>query len=392
LLVLAVVLGTCSCREARRDPQTGRVRVLYIGDAWGPSPFFHMQAEPLLSATPIPATYEHLGTYSYTELNEFMRIYMPRTYRQFTDNYDVLILSDTNRNLYKIDQLQWFRRGVFEEGIGMMMVGGVEAFGAEAHPTWGDSPVEEALPVDCIDDETFRFDFKVTVEIPGHPFIESLPWETMPIFRGMNVVDPKPGSDVLLRADLRPFHPVLVYWEYGEGASLAHTPDWTPGWGSMVMNYWDYYPDYVVNLQYLVAGIEIPDDPDLIHEIRERFVQYRIDRALAISLMDFVEEFGADISVGQEHFDEISDLHSEAEELYIEQEYVECLELTNRLDEEFAELSEELVDLKESALFWIYVVEWVAVTATGLVCGFVVWTLMVKRRLYREVQITRASM
>jgi len=30
-----------------------------------------------------------------------------------------------------------------------------------------------------------------------------------------------------------------------------------------------------------------------------------------------------------------------------------------------------------------------AVTGTSLICGFVLWTLMVRRRLYREVVTTR---
>jgi len=60
------------------------------------------------------------------------------------------------------------------------------------------------------------------------------------------------------------------------------------------------------------------------------------------------------------------------------------------MDEEFSKLSERLVELKERALLWIYAVEWIAVTATGLFCGSVVWSLMVRRRMYREVQVTRA--
>ncbi len=391
LLTLALFLSACSCREARRDPQTGRIRVLYIGDAWGPTPYFHLETEPIFSTTPIPATYAHIGTYSPRQLKQFMRIYMPRVYREFIDNFDLLILSDTNRNLYEIKQLQWFRQGISDEGIGMMMAGGIEAFGGSNYPSWGDSPVEEALPVICMKDQTFTQDFKVTIEDSDHPFIGSLPWRTMPVFHGMNIVKAKDGAKVLLRSDLKPYHPVVVYWEYGEGASLAHTPDWTPAWGTSVMNEWDYYPDYVANMNYLIAGVKIPDDPDLIHVLRDKFLQYSINRAMAISLMEFVEEFGAEISAGQEHLDEISAIHSEAEELYVEQEYDQCLDLVNRIAEEFAELSEELVELKERALFWIYMVEWMAVTATALVCGFVLWTLMVRRRLYREVRITRAS-
>jgi hypothetical protein len=45
--------------------------------------------------------------------------------------------------------------------------------------------------------------------------------------------------------------------------------------------------------------------------------------------------------------------------------------------------------LKDRALFWIYVIEWLSVSGTFLLAGFVLWTLMVRRRLYRQVASTR---
>ena len=47
------------------------------------------------------------------------------------------------------------------------------------------------------------------------------------------------------------------------------------------------------------------------------------------------------------------------------------------------------LEAKDAALFWVFVTEWLVVTASGLICGAVVWTLMVRRRLYREVTVTR---
>ena len=390
IIVLILLLAGANGREPRKDPETGRIRVLYIGDAWGPSPYFHISAEPSFIGTPIPATYKHLGTYGDRELRQFMRIYMPRNFREFTSTYDLLILSDTNRGLYKNEQLEWFKRGVEENGIGLMMVGGVEAFGGDKYPTWGESPVEEALPVLCIWDKTFRTDFKVLVSQPDDPFIKSLPWKTMPFFHGMNVVTAKDGSKVLLKSDKEPYHPVLVYWEYGKGSTIAHTPDWTPAWGASIMNYWDYYSDYVANMNYLNAGVKIPQNPELIHQIRSKFRNYVISRALAVSLMDFVEKFGAKISYGEQRLDEIADIHKEAELLYIAQEYDQTLSVLNEVAEEFTILSEELVELKDKALLWIYIVEWLTVSGTAIICGIVLWTLMVRRRLYREVKITRA--
>jgi hypothetical protein len=33
--------------------------------------------------------------------------------------------------------------------------------------------------------------------------------------------------------------------------------------------------------------------------------------------------------------------------------------------------------------------EWLVISGTSMITGFVLWTLMVRRRLYREVQVTK---
>jgi hypothetical protein len=60
--------------------------------------------------------------------------------------------------------------------------------------------------------------------------------------------------------------------------------------------------------------------------------------------------------------------------------------------EEFQVVSTESMRLRERALLWVYVVEWLAVTGTLLVCGMVLWTLMIRKRLYRQVAVTRGRL
>jgi hypothetical protein len=45
-------------------------------------------------------------------------------------------------------------------------------------------------------------------------------------------------------------------------------------------------------------------------------------------------------------------------------------------------------EVKNEALLWVYLTEWLSVSGTALIVGFVLWTLMVRRRLYREVETT----
>jgi len=48
-----------------------------------------------------------------------------------------------------------------------------------------------------------------------------------------------------------------------------------------------------------------------------------------------------------------------------------------------------VMQLKDQAMLWIYLIEWSVVTATFALGGIVLWSLMVRRKLYREVQETR---
>lgn len=45
--------------------------------------------------------------------------------------------------------------------------------------------------------------------------------------------------------------------------------------------------------------------------------------------------------------------------------------------------------VKERALMWVYLIEWSVITGTFGVVGFATWTLMLRKRLYREVETTR---
>ena len=62
------------------------------------------------------------------------------------------------------------------------------------------------------------------------------------------------------------------------------------------------------------------------------------------------------------------------------------------MDEAFlglARVAEASVQAKDAVLFWVYIIEWATVSATSAVVGVVVWALMVRKRLYREVEMTR---
>ena len=77
--------------------------------------------------------------------------------------------------------------------------------------------------------------------------------------------------------------------------------------------------------------------------------------------------------------------------VYIQQDYESVIGVIKEARERLDEAVDLAMRLKDRALLWIYITEASAVMATSLICGVILWTLMVKRRLYREVSTTRST-
>ncbi len=382
---LLFVVITKADAEPALDPATGRIRVLYLGDAWGIlSPVQYMNLDPMLVLTPVPASQGHLG--GIADMSRYLRVYLPRTYDDLLLNQDLTILSDTVSSIYKPYQLNWFRDSVIQDGKALLMVGGREIQDGD----WPDKPVEEALPVKWNPTGlTYEKVFKALPTETPSAFLDALPFDKMPYYTGLNVARTKEGSQLLLRADVQDY-PVLAYWEVGKGSGLVHTPDWTPAWAGEVWN-WEYYPDFVSNMLYLAARAEIPSDPLLIHRIREEFYQLSIQRGVLTGLAEFVDTFGANTRVLEDELSQIDEIRRDAMSTYIRQEYETVIDIVQEARERLDDAVDLAMELKDRALLWIYITEASAVTATSLICGVILWTLMIKRRLYREVGITRSG-
>jgi hypothetical protein len=126
-----------------------------------------------------------------------------------------------------------------------------------------------------------------------------------------------------------------------------------------------------------------------MHAVRTSLRQYSHERSLITSLTEFVDRFGANLVPIERRLVEISEMKKEANRLYTEQEYEAVLARMDEISTAISELGMEALRLKRSALFWVFLIEWLAVMGTFMVCGFILWSLMVRRRLYRDVEATR---
>ena len=110
-----------------------------------------------------------------------------------------------------------------------------------------------------------------------------------------------------------------------------------------------------------------------------------------LAVIEFVEKFGADPTGVNERLDSMDDRHAQASRLYLEGDYDGAGTLLFELLDEFTDLENELLQAKDRAFFWIYLAEWAGVLGVGILCGVTLWTLMIRRRFYREVATTAYS-
>jgi hypothetical protein len=216
-----------------------------------------------------------------------------------------------------------------------------------------------------------------------------------------NLVTLKPGAELLAKADRNTLqymgqeHPILVTWELQDGARVfACTGEIAQSaiflnYGGVSYTPWEYYGDLHSNLMIYLAQRPVPQDVDLVHSVRSIAFQIRTRSSLLLNLLEFIEDFGASTQGIMKEIDDTNNMIASARQDYIELRFEEVLELYNEIVDVLGELEQDAIELKERALLWVYLIEWLAVSGVSLLSGFILWSLMVRRRLYKEIGTTR---
>ena len=197
----------------------------------------------------------------------------------------------------------------------------------------------------------------------------------------------------------RPGSTVIAVWRAGQEDAIvagtygqAKTLMIPMGWDNVPTETrkWYYYVDFVLNHLYFVAQVKIPEDLAEIHELRTDFVEYYDQKAMASSLLEFVDKFGANTRPLEAMLGDLDLEKKQAENLYLRDDYAGALDVMAEVLAGFQTVSDEAVRVRERALLWVYIIEYLVVTGTSAIVGSVLWALMVRRRLYKEVAVTRA--
>ncbi len=405
LIIIALFLAAASASvtaEPKVDPNTGRIRTLFIGDPYV-KPGYPTRAfieDPKIELMRIPAEIGSTNpSFGKQQMERFLRLYLPRSRSDFLQNYDMVILTAIRSSDLKIEVQKWIKEGVEDIGMGFLMSDDPTSFGGSdtvwtTGPPWDPTPVGDILPVVKAGRKSFRdHNFRIK-PVTDSPLTKGIPWEKMPLIWSHNRPDPKDGATILavttdetVSTDPKNDE-VIIYWDYGQGRSLAFVWDWG-GNGIVEFYRWAYWKDVLARLVYFPARAKIPGDVSLTHTLRSEISDYESTKNLVLSLIEFADTFGANINELNEELSETDSLRRNVDELWIDEEYEKCIPEMQEAMDSLNRVMQSALDAKDRALLWVYIVEWLTVAGTFILVGVAVWTLMIRRKLYRQVSATR---
>jgi len=381
--------------------EDGRIDLLYVGCVARSMPYWLMRSDPLFRTTFVQATIRDFMLFgpmpapTLSDLHRLVRLYMPRTLDEVVTNYDVIVFFEANVHAVggHIDKLA---RAVPEGELGFLMVGGWQSFGGAAgYPAWGETPIGKLLPTEDVQTVWEEgVDLRLEIDEPDNDFISSLPLNPKdPALQGAvwdhNLLKVRPGADLLARAvSPKCNDPLMVTWRYDGGPrtfSLASEG----GWRLYSISKWEYDYDFCSNMLIYLDDRPVPQEIELVRAARSRIFEVATRRSMLISLLEFCESFGANTQGVVERVEEMDRVAAEALPQYLDLRFEEVIDTYSTVMEMMEDVEDEAIRLKERALLWVYIIEWFTVTATLLLCGGTLWSLMIRRSLYQQVKSTR---
>ena len=384
---LILVLLAFPLVEAGSGPE-GTVRTICLGDVvdqyGGFNSFVVMRTDPAIDTTLIPSRPDYC-TPDVAMRN--MRRYMPRTYDILIQDFDVIVTSDMDRSVFESRWIAWLSDSVSENGCGILWLGAIVQFGL-ATIDWRGTTLAEILPSGPVDIYTLYGSFRVVIEKEDEVLMEALPWERAPPLANINTQVPKEGSELWATVNHPQRYPLMTYWEIGEGAVLCFASKFPNGVQRWTRD-WDHFAQAVIYLVYRTTDKDLPRDPLLHRNLLASFQSYEQMNSILVSLFSFIEMFGGRANALYETLDEIVSEKGQAEEVYLEGGFDECLNIMAEIKAKQYSVMKASFEARDSALFWVHITEWCAITGASILGGILIWALMVRRRLYREVKVTR---
>jgi hypothetical protein len=131
------------------------------------------------------------------------------------------------------------------------------------------------------------------------------------------------------------------------------------------------------------------EDVEVYHRIKGMFSAFENRLEYLVTLVDFIDRFGANTESLQDEIRGLREMKGAATGRYLDTDFQGAQDGMLEALDALPRVEELAMRTKDSALWWVYVIEWFTTTATLLLSSMLLWTLMVRRRLYRSVSSTR---
>ncbi len=383
-------------------PQTnaaGRIRSLIVGMVNGRSAVEeYFSEEPAIQFTSVPCRYGVVPG-DMAQQMKYIRQYYPRTLDEMR-TYDFIMLHSPEYYLLTVDQDRWIHDRI-AEGAGGWSDGSVFSIVSQIHDSWAISTAQRAFPNDAPavvarggggESPVDALRVVINRNFPDPVLTIFLPYrvENYPGYTSRYIIPRQSAGIMAYQVGNFPGHgqvPFLVAWDYEKGRTI------TCG-GFIYPNGWyghenPYGADIVMNMVFYATDRKLIEDVDVFHALKGSFRQFGNRRSYLMSLADFVDRLGGNTLRIQKMVLELDGMRSGANEKYLDGDFGGCQEVLARAFEEFVRAEAVAKEVKDAAMRWVYLVEWMATTSVLFISGFTVWTLMVRRRLYRAVRTTK---
>jgi len=394
LLLVLILLPVSLCRTPHFDA-TKRIGVLAIGDtSYGESPVLGwLSLDFAVQWQELPTDVGDIM--SDKDAMKITRIYTPRTLDRLTQTYDVLLLLEP-RMWFTGTQLHMFKESV-DLGVSSLLTMWPDD---EGYSSLVDSELAQVYP------QAFAPVFEAAQDVPYKVVLNSKAPPVLTPFLKVGIerfaghktraLHPKQGSTTwawAVKGGLGTSRePYIISWKYGENDAET----WTIGVD--VDEQWfgrdggnEYGGDILLNMLYYSVGKPLPENIELVHNLRNAFYRYSLEKKLVFSMIDFVDKFGANTAKLEREIEKADEGKKLAEQSFMEGDYQSSYSQIKAMVDELRTLNQEAVRIKDKALFWVFLTEWTVVSGVLLAAGVLLFSLMIRKRLYKEVLVTRTA-
>jgi len=330
---------------------------------------------------------------------KYIRQYFPRTYESMR-TFDLIMLHSPEYYFLSTKQDKWIYDRI-AEGAGGYNDGSVFSIISQIHDSWANSLAQQAFPNDAPavvarggggESPTGSYQVAINKDYPDPVLTPFIPFgvERVSGLVSRFVIARQRAGILAYQLGSFPGHskvPFLVAWDYGKAKTM------TCG-GFIFPQSWFgdnnlYGSDIVMNMIFYVAQKPLIDDVATFHALKGRMRDFTNRRDFLVSMADFVDKLGANTLRIQKKIWDLEDLWKSIQEKYLEHDFQGCNELLRQSVTEFNEAEALAKEVKNKAMLWIYVTEWVITASVFFISSFLITTLMVRRRLYRAVTTTK---